>query len=291
MISAAGLRPLAFLVVFSILTACSPQYPAVTAESTATATATVVLPSPTIPPPTPTLLPTNTPQPTLFPLPTAEAPMVACDKRSPAEDDLYPLVTASFGLSPDYFPRDLVKLGGYLSYKVVNPGFLFRKVAVPSLVALVQAMQSSGLHPLVLSTYRGYYDQVIVRQEWEQQDPNNADLLSAVPGHSEHQLGTVVDFGSLELPGLVGDPAAKFDPLFAQTSEGRWLAEHAFEYGFTMTNPPDAQPLTGLIYEPWHYRYVGIGLATYLHTTGSFLAYFLFQSDPGLPCMPTLNAP
>jgi D-alanyl-D-alanine carboxypeptidase len=263
--------------------AAATSTPAATAAPTATAS-----PSAT---PTPTPLPTPLPAPTIFPLPTSNAPIVACDQRKPAADDLLPVVTASFGLSPEYVPPDLVKVGHSLSYLVVNPDMLFRQVGIEALVQLIQAMQADGQHPLIHSAYRGYYDQIVVRQNWDQQDPNYAYLISAEPGHSEHQLGTVVDFGSPELPGLVGDPAAKFDPLFAQTGEGVWLSRHAYEYGFTMTNPPDAQVWTGLIYEPWHYRYVGAGLATYLHDSGTFLTKFLFQVRPAPPCIPSLTSP
>ena len=241
--------------------------------------------------PSPTPSPSATPLPTSFPLPASDTPLVGCEQRKPAADDLLPVVTSRFGLSPDYVPPDLVKLGNSLSYKVVNPGFLFRAAAVAPLVELVKAMQADGLHPLIYSSYRGYYDQVVVRQIWDKSDPNYGYLISATPGHSEHQLGTVVDFGSPDLPGLVGDPAIQFDPLFAQTGEGLWLADHASDYGFTMTNPPGAYDWTGLIYEPWHYRYVGVDLATYLHASGNFLTRFLMQARPELPCIPSLISP
>jgi D-alanyl-D-alanine carboxypeptidase len=278
------------LLIFG-LAACNALNPPVAVSPTATASSpTPTVPNPTLPP-SPTPLPSATPLPTPFPLPASDTPLVGCDQRKPAADDLLPVVTSRFGLSPDYVPPGLVKLGDYISYKVVNPGFLFRAAAVDALVKLVQAMQADGLHPLILSSYRGYYDQVIVRQNWDKSDPNYAYLISAEPGHSEHQLGTVVDFGSPELPGLVGDPAVQFDPLFAQTSEGLWLADHAAEYGFTMTNPQGAYDWTGLIYEPWHYRYVGTDLATYLQASGNFLTRFLMQARPVLPCIPSLSTP
>jgi len=273
------------------LAACNAQPSPVAASPTATASSpTPTVSSPT-PVPSPTPLPSATPLPTLFPLPASDTPLVGCDQRKPAADDLLPVVTSRFGLSPDYVPPNLVKLGSYLSSSVVNPDFLLRQVAVDALVRLVKEMQADGLHPLVYSSYRGYYDQVVVRQNWDQSDPNYAYLISAEPGHSEHQLGTVVDFGSPELPNLVGDPAVKFDPRFAQTGEGLWLADHAHEYGFTMTNPPGAFDWTGLIYEPWHYRYVGKDLAVYLHDSGTFLTQFLMQARPVLPCIPSLTSP
>jgi zinc D-Ala-D-Ala carboxypeptidase len=81
-------------------------------------------------------------------------------------------------------------------------------------------------------------------------DLANSEQISALPGHSEYQLGTVVDYGSPELPDLTGDTLDVFSPLLAQTEEGLWLEAHACEYGFTLTNPPQAQPMTSLIYQP-----------------------------------------
>jgi D-alanyl-D-alanine carboxypeptidase len=213
---------------------------------------------------------------------------VACNQRRPA-DDLFAIVTASFGLDPDYIPPDLVRLGGYVPWNVTLPDVLLRQEAAEALGRLVRAMQVEGLAPTVLSGYRGYYDQMVVYQNWLEQDPAFASQVSARPGHSEHQLGTTVDFGSPELPRLTGDPAVKFHPLFDQTSEGRWLAAHAHEYGFTLTNPPEAQPWTGLAYEPWHYRYVGVELAAYLRQTGDFLAEYVFRVRLSLPCIPEMG--
>lgn len=238
---------------------------------------------------TPTPAPTFTPVPTFFPLPTSDAPIVPCNERHPAADDLLPIVTASYGLDPDYVPPDLISLGDYVSFKVAPSDYLLRIEAATGLGQMVKAMQAAGLAPTVLSAYRGYYDQVVTYQKWQEQDPAYANQVSAQPGHSEHQLGTVIDFGSPELPGLVGDPAVRFHPIFAQTSEGMWLAMHAHEYGFTLTNPPGAQPFTGLTYEPWHYRYVGVDLAIYLHESGYFLTEYLYMFMKTLPCIPDLG--
>jgi zinc D-Ala-D-Ala carboxypeptidase len=265
--------------------AALPSTPTVTLAALPTFTPTATA----IPTPTPTPTPTLTPSPTLFPLPISDMPTVACNKRHPAADDLLLIVTASYGLDPDYVPPDLISLGDYVSWKVAPSDYLLRLEAATALGQMVKAMQADGLAPTVLSAYRGYYDQVVTYQKWLEQNPAYVNQISAQPGHSEHQLGTVIDFGSPELPGLVGDPTVQFHPLFAQTSEGEWLTAHAHEYGFTLTNPPGAQPFTGLTYEPWHYRYVGVGLATYLNESGYFLTEYLFMFLKTLPCIPDLG--
>ena len=241
---------------------------------------------------TPTLTPSATaspiPSPTLFLLPTLDpaATPGPCDKRRPAADDLLAEVNANYGLDPKYVPGDLVMLGDYLPGRVTLPEMLLRQEAAKELSRLVKAMLADGLAPTVLSSYRSYFDQAVAHQRWVVEDPANADRISALPGHSEHQLGTALDFGSPEMPVLTGSNTDKFSPLFAQTGEGRWLAVNAFEYGFTMTSPQGAEALTGLAYEPWHYRYVGVDLASYLHESGYFLDEYLLKVRPVMPCIP-----
>jgi D-alanyl-D-alanine carboxypeptidase len=195
-------------------------------------------------------------------------------------------VNANYGLDPNYVPGDLVTLGDYLPGRVTLPEMLLRLEAAKALGKMVKVMLSDGLAPTVLSSYRSFFEQAVAHQRWVVEDPANADRISALPGHSEHQLGTAVDFGSPEMPVLTGSNTEKFSPLFARTSEGRWLSEHAFEYGFTLTSPPGAEAITGLTDEPWHYRYVGVELASYLHESSDFLDEYLLKARPVMPCKP-----
>jgi zinc D-Ala-D-Ala carboxypeptidase len=253
-------------------------YPTALASLTGTNTPILTL-SPTVSP---------TPTPTLFLLPTLhpETTLNPCDKRRPAADDLLAEVSANYGLDPNYVPPDLVRLGDYLPGRVALPEMLLRQAAAKPLGGMIKGMLAEGLAPTILSSYRSYFDQAVAHQRWLVEDPINADKISALPGHSEHQLGTVVDFGSPEMPALTGSNTDKFSPLFSQTREGRWLAEHAFEYGFTMTSPPGSEALTGLAYEPWHYRFIGIDLASYLHSSGYYLDEYLLKARPVMPCSP-----
>jgi D-alanyl-D-alanine carboxypeptidase len=276
------------LIVMIFLAACQSQAAStptatMTASPSATYTSTFLPPTPTI---TTSPVPSPLPSPTLFPLPTPDGLIVACDQRRPSDDDWFAVVTAAFGLAHNYAPGDLVQLDRYVSGYVAMPDLLLRREAAESMGKMVAAMKAAGLAPTVLSAYRDYTEQYIAYQHWLAEDPAHASQVSALPGHSEHQLGAAVDFGSPELPALTGDPTAKFSPLFAQTGEGQWLAAHAHKYGFTLSNPPDAQPWTGLTYEPWHYRYVAVDMATYLRASGSFLTKIILQAYTGLPCLP-----
>lgn len=161
-----------------------------------------------------TASPTFSPSPfaTLYPLPTLdpEATLIPCDQRRPAADDLLSEVNTSYDLDPNYVPGDLVKLGNYLPGRVTLPDMLLRMEAAQALGSMVKTMLAEGLSPTVLSSYRSYFEQAIAHQRWVVDDPAYADLISALPGHSEHQLGTAVDFGSPEMPALTGSTTDKF---------------------------------------------------------------------------------
>lgn len=85
----------------------------------------------------------------------------------------------------------------------------------------------------------------------------------AYPGRSEHNLGLALDIATTDSPSISGD--------FAETTAGIWLAAHAHEYGFILRYPDGKSDITGYGYEAWHYRYLGIDLATTLHESGQTL--------------------
>ena len=254
-------------------------------------TVTVVTMTPTFSaPPAPTGLPTATatllPTVTHTPTPTATAtPIGPCGERVPG-DDLLTIVTQQYGLGRAYVPNDLVPLEDYFSVEVTR-GYPHevREVVVEPLVEMVADMEAIGLQPLVLSGYRSFEAQALARQKWVEKEPERVDVLSARPGHSEHQLGTTIDFGSLELPEITGIADIEFHTYFYQTSEGQWLLENAHKYGFTLSYPYEAFELTGFYYEPWHYRYVGQALATELYETGMTLTAYQLANMPE-PCIP-----
>ena len=70
-----------------------------------------------------------------------------------------------------------------------------------------------------------------------------------VPGASEHEIGLALD--------IAADDFVELVEAFADTDEGKWLAEHSYEYGFILRYPKGKEYITGIVYEPWHFRYVG----------------------------------
>ena len=212
-------------------------------------------------------------------------PALKCAERLPGSD-LLAIVTKEYGLSKDYAPDDLVALAEHLPYHVtVGYPSEIRQVALQPLVGMIDEMLAEGLQPQVLSGYRSYAAQAISWDKWNRLYPERAAIISAQPGHSEHQLGTVIDFGSPELPGLVGQPGIQFHTYFYKTSEGQWLAENAHRYGFTLSFTEKAFDTTGFYYEPWHFRYVGQPLAEQLREQNMTLTEYQLANKPP-PCIP-----
>jgi len=209
---------------------------------------------------------------------------VACDKRVP-DDGLLTIVTRDFGLSREYVPPDLAPLADYFGVDVtLGYPTEVRAAIVAPLQRIIGAMKADGLNPQVVSGYRSYSEQSLALQKWRAAYPDWAGHLSAPAGHSEHQLGTTVDFGSPELRYMLGEDYVQFHPAFAETSEGQWLAVHAAEYGFTMSYPEEAFERTSFYFEPWHFRYVGPYMATMLAAKGLTLSEYLLEEQPA-PCI------
>jgi D-alanyl-D-alanine carboxypeptidase len=88
-----------------------------------------------------------------------------------------------------------------------------------------------------------------------------ANQSIAYPGQSEHQTGLAADISTISRDCYISD-------CFAETDEGQWLVKNSYKYGFILRYPEDKVAITGYQYEPWHFRYVGIDLATALHDSG-----------------------
>lgn len=99
-----------------------------------------------------------------------------------------------------------------------------------------------------------------------------ANRYSAKAGHSEHELGTAIDFNS-------GEGSAYLAKKFAETPEGMWLASHSFEYGFIMSYPKGQEDKTGYIFEPWHFRFIGVSASTEAHDTKLSMQDYIEQKN------------
>lgn len=286
-------------IPMALNTAVSPPNPPPTPDipmpdtPTPLPTTTAVSPTTTFPAtytplPTETGIPTNVPTVTrtLVPIPTTQiTTTLRCEDRMP-DGDLFIIVTKTYGISREYEPPDLIDINDIFPYEVtLGYQTSIRELMHEPLQNMVNDMIASGLQPQILSGYRSSVAQSIAFDKWVQEYPDRASILSAPPGHSEHQLGLTVDFGSPELPDIVGDPTIQFHTYFYMTSESIWLAENAHRYGFTLSYPREAFELTGFVYEPWHYRYVGVDMATRLKELGITLTELQLSTQPP-PCIP-----
>ena len=151
-----------------------------------------------------------------------------------------------------------------------GPGFEVRAVAADDLAALAEAAEAAGAPLDLIAAYRSYEEQAdLFERRVQEQGEDFALAHVARPGHSEHQLGTAVDF---KTPG-----AGDVDADWADSAQGVWLAGHAWEYGFVLSYPKDATPVTCYTFEPWHFRYVGRDLAASVHASGLTLREYLWS--------------
>jgi D-alanyl-D-alanine carboxypeptidase len=185
-----------------------------------------------------------------------------------AADPTFTILDRSYGLDAGYAPDDLVAASA-AGFAGGSGTKLVRAVIVDDLAALLAASRDAGLELGIESAYRSYASQAATLEIWTARlGPAAALLRTARPGHSEHQLGTAIDFTSPGWSGRVGDWAA-------ESREGAWMAEHAWEYGFVMSYPTESQPETCFAYEPWHYRWIGREAAAEQHASGLGLRQFL----------------
>ncbi|GAA2748568.1 M15 family metallopeptidase [Amnibacterium kyonggiense] len=157
--------------------------------------------------------------------------------------------------------------GGYVPAVIsvavahTNPPLL-RREAGAAVVALFAAARRDGIELASNSTYRGYAEQQsIYDRNLRQLGRATADHLTAHPGCSEHQTGLAIDIGA-------ASGRCSLATCMGEMPEGKWLAEHAWRYGFLLRYPSDEVAITGYQYEPWHFRYLGVPLAVELHRTG-----------------------
>jgi len=139
--------------------------------------------------------------------------------------------------------------------------------------AFLEMFNDAKEHDLTLiinSSFRSYEDQEEIYNEYKNtRGEDYADTIAAKPGFSEHQTGMAIDIQTY------GSRASTFEEF----DEFKWLKDNAHKYGFIMRYPKDKEYLTGYEYESWHYRYVGIEVATYIYenniTFDEYYAYFV----------------
>ena len=159
-----------------------------------------------------------------------------------------------------------------------NPyGRKLRADAAAAAIEMAKAMKAAGRGTMIIqSAYRSYKEQKAVHdRQVKRYGLKTGEALAARPGYSEHQTGLAMDISAQ-------GQGCQIRVCFGQTKAGYWLIAFAYKYGFILRYPNGATSTTGYQYEPWHFRYVGVELATNMHTLKSRTLEEFF----GLPSAP-----
>ena len=203
---------------------------------------------------TPTPVPTATPTPTPTPEPYADKPDIDISSWE------YTLVNKENLLSADFAPE----------LTAIENGQYFDSRAVEALNEFVAAAKAEGLTVYITSSYRNYatqeslfnnkVNQYISSEGSKEAASEKAKTIVAYPGTSEHQLGLACD--------IVDKYYQYMNETLADTELSKWMAAHSAEYGFISRYPKDRTDITGVMFEPWHFRYVGKEAAGYITAKG-----------------------
>lgn len=184
-------------------------------------------------------------------------------------NDLLVLVNKEYKLPSTYAPTDLVIVGESVMRR--GSKYSLRSIVINDLKAMNSAAKADGIDLSIVSAYRSYATQQDTYNYWLSKNNNNVayvDTFSARPGHSQHQLGTVIDFSSNEIGDKLGDS-------FTNTKASKWLVNNAYKYGFVISYPKGYESTTGYKYESWHYRYIGKSNALEMKNSGKILEIYL----------------
>lgn len=180
------------------------------------------------------------------------------------DDGLLVLVNKYHKLPDDYEP-DLVEMSNIYSYD----GYKMNATAYEHLKDMIDTASQDGIKLFNISSYRSFKTQENLYNRYVNKDGKEAaDTYSARAGYSEHQTGLATDLNT-----------ADENKHFENTKEYAWLKANAYKYGFIERYPQGKEYITGYIFEPWHYRYVGEEVAKYIYendiTFDEYYAFFI----------------
>lgn len=176
------------------------------------------------------------------------------------------IVNRSYNLPSDYVPSDLVKVSVPFAPRMEEVKYM-REDASKALSQMFDAAMEEGGYALYgASGYRSFKLQqsLFNTNVGRKGSIEQANLVSALPGQSEHQLGLAMDITSESMGYSLTED-------FYNTPEGKWVTDNCYRFGFIIRYPADKTDITGYLYEPWHCRYVGTELAKQLYESGQTL--------------------
>ena len=230
-------------------------------------------PTPT-PDPTPT--PEPTPEPTATPTPLPEGYLT--------EEEKLRLVNFEYRLETDYEPHDMViacqYLKGVCSFKYTTTQIQIEVADQLRLMLEAAAEEGVAHRYFLVNSYRAQW---IQRRMWQKRidaNPHYGDdpykyPVGTMPGNaSEHCAGLAIDITSEYYPYV--------STGYGKTAEAIWMKENAHRFGFILRYPAEKEYITGVHYEPWHFRYVGVEAATEIYERGLCLEEYLGLLPPYL---------
>ncbi|MBQ2946286.1 MAG: M15 family metallopeptidase [Bacilli bacterium] len=177
------------------------------------------------------------------------------------------LTNKFYSLDNSYNSDNMVKISKQYSY---GNNQMLTQETYNAFIKMFKAAKKEDLTLIINSSYRSYEDQEEIYNEYlDNRGEEAANKIAAKAGFSEHQTGMAIDIQTY------GSNAKTFEEF----DEFKWLKDNAHKYGFILRYPKDKEYLTGYEYESWHYRYVGIEVATYIYenniTFDEYYAYFV----------------
>ncbi len=189
------------------------------------------------------------------------------EKLSKTDTELLKKYSKIYFLNENYIPKQLTDVDPKYLYDKNKQSQMLSQV-YPFMQGLLDASAIEGVSLQIISAYRSFGTQAILKSGYKIiYGAGTANSFSADQGYSEHQLGTTVDFTTPK----IGATFSGFD----KTPEYKWLLSNAYKYGFIMSYPKEN---TYYIFEPWHFRFVGLALAKRLHDQNLYF-YALDQRD------------
>lgn len=200
-------------------------------------------------------------QPVYITLPGAQRIQAIVDDYD-LTSSIWALVSKTKSISTEYIPANLIIPGVAVRDDKSDEEKSVRADIEQPLKNLFDAAAAASNQLMIGSGYRSaslqdyyFYSAVSAYGEYE------ANQSVARPGQSEHQLGLAVDISTVSRE-------CYLETCFGDTTDGKWLENNAYKYGFILRYGEDKVAITGYQYEPWHFRYVGVELATALHESG-----------------------
>lgn len=200
-------------------------------------------------------------QPVYITLPGAKTIRAIVDDYS-LPNSIWATVSKTHPIPIDYVPETLNIPGVATRTDKSTDERSVRSIINQPLIDMFTAASNAGYSLMIGSGYRSaglqsFYFNNLASSVGDEA-ANNA---IARPGQSEHQTGLAADISTVARN-------CYLDTCFADTSDGQWLVNNSYKYGFILRYPKGKESITGYQYEPWHFRFVGIDLATALHESG-----------------------